>query len=48
MNVVKVLRYFPGISYQRLVAEMVRNDLEVARRDALVKQAGYKVLDYHE
>lgn len=35
-------------SFEELVAEMVRTDLEIAQRDDLVKSHGYKVFDYHE
>ncbi len=42
------LGWVPRTAFRELVAEMVRSDLEVARRDALVKKAGYKVLDYRE
>jgi hypothetical protein len=31
-----------------LVAEMVRGDLESAKRDALVKRSGYLIPDRHE
>jgi hypothetical protein len=27
---------------------MVREDLSTARRDSMVKQAGFKAFDYHE
>jgi GDPmannose 4,6-dehydratase len=35
-------------SFQELVSEMVRADLEGARRDELVKKHGYQAFDYHE
>jgi len=31
-----------------MVAEMMENDLQLAKRDALVKEAGYRAFDYHE
>ena len=35
-------------SFEELVEEMVRSDLEVAKRDALVAKEGYKVYSHHE
>jgi GDPmannose 4,6-dehydratase len=35
-------------SFEDLVEEMVRSDLEVAKRDALVAKQGYKVYSHHE
>jgi len=35
-------------SFRELVSEMVRADLEGARRDELVKHHGYQAFDYHE
>ena len=42
------LGWTPKISFDELVAEMVTEDLEMAKRDRLVKNAGYKAFDYHE
>ncbi len=42
------LGWQPQVSFEALVHEMVDEDLELARRDALVKDAGYKAFDYHE
>lgn len=42
------LGWIPKISFAELVSEMVREDLKSAKRDSLVKQAGYKAFDYHE
>jgi len=42
------LGWGPRISFDELVAEMVREDLKAAERDELVKQHGYKTMDYHE
>jgi GDPmannose 4,6-dehydratase len=35
-------------SFEELVEEMVRSDLEVAKRDALIAREGYKVYSHHE
>ncbi|HWX79970.1 MAG TPA: GDP-mannose 4,6-dehydratase [Steroidobacteraceae bacterium] len=35
-------------SFEQLVDEMVRSDLEVAKRDALIAREGYKVYSHHE
>jgi GDPmannose 4,6-dehydratase len=42
------LGWTPKISFDELVAEMVREDLKAAERDELVKKHGYKAMDYHE
>src|SRR5574340_1805393 len=42
------LGWIPKISFDELVAEMVREDLKAAERDELVKKHGYKAMDYHE
>jgi GDPmannose 4,6-dehydratase len=42
------LGWSPRISFNELVAEMVREDYKSAQRDELVKQHGYKAMDYHE
>ena len=42
------LGWVPRISFEELVAEMVREDLKAAERDELVKKHGYKAMDYHE
>jgi GDPmannose 4,6-dehydratase len=36
------------IGFSELVAEMVAEDLEVAKRDALVAKEGFKVYNHHE
>ena len=36
------------VSFPDLVADMVKSDLEVAKRDALVAREGYKVYSHHE
>ncbi|MDO8369948.1 MAG: GDP-mannose 4,6-dehydratase [Candidatus Nitrotoga sp.] len=42
------LGWVPKITFDELVAEMVREDLKTAERDELVKKHGYKAMDYHE
>ncbi len=42
------LDWTPKISFQELVAEMVREDLKSAERDEVVKEHGYPVHSYHE
>lgn len=42
------LGWTPQISFEELVAEMVREDFKSAERDELVKQHGYSAYDYHE
>jgi GDPmannose 4,6-dehydratase len=42
------LGWTPRISLQELVAEMTDSDFTAARRDALVKSAGFQAYDYHE
>jgi GDPmannose 4,6-dehydratase len=42
------LGWEPKTTFEQLVVEMVRTDLESARRDELVKGHGYQVFDYHE
>lgn len=42
------LGWTPKITFEELVAEMVREDLKSAERDELIKQHGYKPMDYHE
>jgi GDPmannose 4,6-dehydratase len=42
------LGWEPKVSFEELVTEMVRADLEGAKRDDLVKKHGYKAFDYHE
>jgi GDPmannose 4,6-dehydratase len=36
------------VSFRELVAEMVQSDLEVAKRDALVRGSGFKVMHHYE
>jgi len=42
------LGWEPKISFNELVAEMVREDLKTAEKDELVKRHGYNAADYHE
>lgn len=42
------LGWAPKITFEELVAEMVREDLKSAERDELVKKHGFKAMDYHE
>jgi GDPmannose 4,6-dehydratase len=42
------LGWTPRVKFEELVAEMVREDYNLARRDSLVKAHGFKALDYHE
>ncbi|MBL1259513.1 MAG: GDP-mannose 4,6-dehydratase [Thiotrichaceae bacterium] len=42
------LGWVPKISFRELVAEMASEDLKAAKRDELVKNHGYKTMDYHE
>ncbi len=42
------LGWSPKVTFEELVAEMVREDLKAAERDELVKRHGFKAFDYHE
>lgn len=42
------LGWTPRTSLAELVAEMVQADYTSARRDALVRMAGFKAFDHHE
>ncbi|MDO9242792.1 MAG: GDP-mannose 4,6-dehydratase, partial [Rhodocyclaceae bacterium] len=42
------LGWTPKITFDELVAEMVREDLKAAERDELIKKHGYTAMDYHE
>jgi len=42
------LGWVPKISFDELVAEMVREDLESAERDQFVKDKGYRIFNNHE
>jgi len=42
------LGWVPTTSFKELVAEMVREDLKSAERDELIKNNGYKAMNYNE
>jgi GDPmannose 4,6-dehydratase len=42
------LGWVPKTTFEELVTEMVREDLESAERDELIKTHGYRTMDYHE
>lgn len=42
------LGWTPRTTLQQLVKEMIQADYESAKRDALVKMAGFQTFDYHE
>ena len=42
------LGWAPKVSFQQLVAEMVREDLSAAERDELCRREGFTVYDHHE
>ena len=42
------LGWEPRISFEEMVHEMMEHDLSLAKRDALVKEHGYKAFDYNE
>lgn len=42
------LGWTPKTTFEELVREMVLEDLSSAKRDSMIKQAGFKAFDYHE
>jgi len=42
------LGWSPKTSFDELVTEMITADYELAKRDALVSEKGYKILNHHE
>jgi GDPmannose 4,6-dehydratase len=42
------LGWTPTTPFEELVREMVEADYESARRDELVRKAGFQAFDYHE
>jgi len=42
------LGWVPKVTFEEMVHEMMENDLALAKRDALVKEHGFKAFDYHE
>ena len=44
----KKLGWEPRINFSELVEEMIREDLEIAKRDAIVAKEGFRVFNHHE
>ena len=44
----KKLGWEPKISFAELVEEMIKEDLEIAQRDAIVAKEGFRVFNHHE
>jgi GDPmannose 4,6-dehydratase len=44
----EVLGWRPRVTFQELVDEMTREDIELAERDALVQRAGYRLASGHD
>ncbi len=44
----KLLGWYPKISVQEMCSEMVKNDLELAKRDAMLKAHGHKFINSKE
>jgi len=44
----KKLGWVPEITFEELVAEMMREDLKEAEKNALIKEHGFKAMDHHE
>jgi GDPmannose 4,6-dehydratase len=42
------LGWTPKISFENLVAEMVREDFKSAKRDELIETHGFSAYNYHE
>ena len=42
------LGWVPKVKFPELVAEMIREDVRIARRDRLVTQNGFRAMAYHE
>lgn len=42
------LGWSPRVTFPELVAEMMREDLKTAQRDALIRSAGFRAFDHHE
>jgi len=43
-----MLGWEPKITFEEMVEEMMENDINIAKRDALVKVHGFKVSNFHE
>ena len=44
----KTLGWEPRITFAELVEEMIKEDLEIAKRDAIVAKEGFRVFNHHE
>ena len=44
----KKLGWEPKISFQELVKEMVEEDYKISKRNELIRNNGYEILDYYE
>jgi len=42
------LGWYPKVTFKELVKEMVQEDLEIAKKDHMCKQAGFKVCNHYE
>lgn len=42
------LKWEPKTSFEELVSEMMKSDLELAKRDELCKREGFSILNHHE
>ncbi|NEP77041.1 MAG: GDP-mannose 4,6-dehydratase [Okeania sp. SIO3B3] len=42
------LGWVPKITFEEMVAEMVREDLQLAARDEIIQREGFKTFSYHE
>lgn len=42
------LGWYPKITFDALVSEMVQSDFKSAQRDELIKKHGFQAMDYHE
>jgi GDPmannose 4,6-dehydratase len=42
------LGWTPKVSFDALVVEMMREDLKLAQRDAMIRRAGFRAFDHHE
>ncbi|MGI0133849.1 MAG: GDP-mannose 4,6-dehydratase [Candidatus Micrarchaeaceae archaeon] len=44
----KLLGWESKVGFDQLVKEMIANDLEIAKRDALIENSGFRAFHYHE
>jgi len=44
----ELLGWEPKITFEEMVYEMMENDINIAKRDSLVKESGYKAPDFNE